>query len=47
MYLACPTDFAGADNIITSPGKEREPGVEIIETHSLIFDYILLVIIVN
>ena len=47
MYLASPTDFAGVDNIITNSGKEREPGVKIIETHSLIFDYVLPVIIVN
>ena len=32
-YLASPTDFAGADDIITNLAKERErePGIEIIE----------------
>ena len=27
-YLASPTDFAGADNIITNLTKERKPGIE-------------------
>ena len=26
-----PTDFAGADDIITNLAKEREPGIEIIK----------------
>ena len=30
-YLAPPTDFAGADDIITNLAIEREPGIEIIE----------------
>ena len=30
-YLASPTDFAGADDIITNLAKEREPGIEIIK----------------
>ena len=30
-YLASPADFAGANDIITSLGKEREPGIEINE----------------
>ena len=30
-YLASPADFAGADDIITSLAKEREPGIEIME----------------
>ena len=30
-YLASPTDFAGADDIITNLAKEREPGIEIIQ----------------
>ena len=30
-YLASPADFAGADDIITTLAKEREPGIEIIE----------------
>ena len=30
-YLASPTHFAGADDIITNLAKEREPGIEIIE----------------
>ena len=29
--LACPADFAGADDIITNLAKEGEPGIEIIE----------------
>ena len=31
MYLASPTDFAGADDIINNLAKEREPGIQIIE----------------
>ena len=31
MYLASPTDFSGADDIITNLAKEREPGIQIIE----------------
>ena len=31
MYLASPTNFAGADDIITTLEKEREPGIEIIK----------------
>ena len=30
-YLASPADFAGADDIITSLAKEREPGMEIMK----------------
>ena len=38
-YLTTPADFAGADDNITNLAKEREPGIEIIERNSLIFDY--------
>ena len=31
VYMASPTDFAGADDIITKLGKEREPLIKIIE----------------
>ena len=31
MYLASPTDFAGAADIITNLEKDREPGIEIIK----------------
>ena len=31
VYLACPADFAGANDIITNLEKEREPGNEIIK----------------
>ena len=31
LHLASTTDFAGADDIITSLAKEKEPGIEIIE----------------
>ena len=37
-YLAFPTDFAGADDIITNLAKERKLGIEIIEA-LLNFDY--------
>ena len=30
-YLGSPADIAGADDIITNLGKEREPGIEIIQ----------------
>ena len=50
-YLAFPTDFAEADDIITNLAKDRELGIEIIKImHSLIltynnFPYLLLVIV--
>ena len=37
MYLASPTDFLGADDLITNLAKEREPGIEIIKPTP--FDY--------
>ena len=38
-YLASPGYFAWVDDIITNLAKERDPGIEIIEPHSSIFDY--------
>ena len=52
-YLASPTDFAGADDIITNLAKERQPGIEIIERTpksfiiTSLFSLILVTVSVN